>query len=81
MLPHFSKSADGCCYVCITGEDSKQGLQGLRIWICEQQVTIRNFSVDAQELPSNKYEFAAAYGVAMSKLTAQFDAIEEEVQP
>lgn len=52
----------------------------MRIWICEQQTTIRNFSVDAQEVESNKYEFAAAYGVAMSKMHAQFDAI-EEVQP
>lgn len=78
-LPHFSKSADGCCFVCITGKDSKYGLLGIRIWICENQTTIRNFSVYAQELESNKYEFAAAYGVAMAKLNLNFDAIEKEV--
>ena len=80
-LPHFSKSADGCCFVCITGKDSKNGIQGIRVWICEHEVTIRNFSVDAQELESNKYEFAAAYGVAMAKLNLNFEAIEKEVQP
>lgn len=80
-LPHFSKSADGCCFVCITGNDKTRGLQGIRIWICEQEVTVRNFSVDAQELESNQYEFAAAYGVAMAKLNLNFDAIEKEVQP
>lgn len=79
-LPHFSKSADGCCWVCITGKDSKNGIQGIRVWICENQVTIRNFSVDAQELKCNKYEFAAAYGVAMAKLNLNFDTIEKEVQ-
>ena len=80
-LPHFSKSEDGCCFVCITGKDSKEGIQGIRIWICDNQVTIRNFSVDAQEVESNQYEFAAAYGVAMAKLNLNFDAIEKEVQP
>ena len=81
ILPHFSKSADGCCWVCITGHDSKNGLQGMRVWICDNEVTVRNFSVDAQEVESNKHEFAAAYGVAMAKLNLNFDAIEEEVQP
>lgn len=80
-LPHFSKSADGCCWVCITGKDSKNGIQGIRIWICEHEVTVRNFSVDAQEVESNKHEFAAAYGVAMAKLNLNFDAIDKEVQP
>ena len=80
-LPHFSKSADGCCWVCITGRNLKHGIQGIRIWICEHEVTIRNFSVDAQEVESNKHEFAAAYGVAMAKLNLNFDAIEKEVQP
>lgn len=78
-LPHFSKSADGCCWVCITGRDEKNGLQGMRVWICYNEVTVRNFSVDAQELESNQYEFAAAYGVAMAKLNLNFDAIEKEV--
>ena len=80
-LPHFSKSADGCCWVCITGRDLKNGIQGIRIWICDNQVTIRNFSVDPQEVESNQHEFAAAYGVAMAKLNMNFDAIEKEVQP
>ena len=80
-LPHFSKSADGCCHVCITGRDLKNGIQGIRIWICNNEVTVRNFSVDAQEVESTKHEFAAAYGVAMAKLNLNFDAIEKEVQP
>lgn len=80
-LPHFSKSADGCCYVCITGRNLKHGIQGIRIWISDNEVTIRNFSVDAQEVESNKHEFAAAYGVAMAKLNLNFGAIEKEVQP
>ena len=80
-LPHFSKSADGCCWVCITGRNLKHGIQGIRIWIYEHEVTIRNFSVDAQEVESNKHEFAAAYGVAMAKLNLNFDAIDKEVQP
>ena len=80
-LPHFSKSADGCCWVCITGHDSKNGIQGMRVWICEYEVTVRNFSVDAQEVESNQHEFAAAYGVAMAKMNLNFDAIEKEVQP
>ena len=80
-LPHFSKSADGCCWVCITGKDSKNGIQGMRVWILDNDVSIRNFCVDAEEVESNKYEFAAAYGVAMSKLNLNFDAIEKEVQP
>lgn len=81
MLPHFSKSADGCCHVCITGRDAKNGIQGMRIWILNGEVSIRNFSVDAQEVESNHIEFAAAYGVAMAKLNLNFDAIEGEVQP
>ena len=81
LLPHFSKSADGCCFVCITGKDPKNGIKGIRVWICEHDVTIRNFSVDAQEVESNKYEFAAAYGVAMAKLNLNFEAIEKELHP
>ena len=77
-LPHFSKSADGCCWVCITGQDSAKGIQGMRVWILDNEVSIRNFSVDAQEVESNKYEFAAAYGIANSKLNMNFDAIEKE---
>lgn len=80
-LPHFSKSADGCCWVCITGRNLKHGIQGIRIWICDHEVTIRNFSVDAQEVESNQYEFAAAYGVAMAKMNLNFELIEKEVQP
>ena len=80
-LPHFSKSSDGCCFVCITGGNSRNSITGMRIWIHENEVTIRNFYVDAQELESNQYEFAAAYGVALAKLNLNFDAIEKEVQP
>ena len=79
-LPHFSKSEDGHCFVCITGKGN-YGIKGMRIWIYDDEATIRNFSVDAQELESNKHEFAAAYGVAMAKLNLNFDAIEKEVQP
>jgi hypothetical protein len=79
-LPHFSKSEDETTYVCIKGE-GKQGLEGMRIYFLDGNVTMRNFGFGTEELPSNEYEFAAMYGRATAILEQQFNGIEREVQP
>jgi hypothetical protein len=79
-LPHFSKSADETTYVCITGE-GEQGLEGMRIYLLDGKVTIRNYGFGPEELPSNEYEFAAICGRAGAILEQQFNGIEREVQP
>lgn len=79
-LPHFSKSEDESTFVCITGQ-GKQGLEGMRIFLIDGKVTIRNYGFSPEEMSSNKYEFAAMYGRATAILEQQFNAIEKEVQP
>lgn len=84
-IPHFSKSEDGTTFVCIHSiTNLPEGLcqiHGIRIFMMDDLINIRNHGVDIEEVESNKYEFAAAYGVAMAKLNLNFDSIEKEVQP
>jgi hypothetical protein len=79
-LPHFSKSADGTTFVCITGV-GKYGREGMRIWLFDGKVDMRTIVIYPEELPSNEYEFAAMYGRATAILEQQFNAIEREVEP
>ena len=83
-IPHFSKSKDGTTFVCIHSitnlQDGLCKIHGIRIFMMDDLINIRNHGVDVEEVESNQYEFAAAYGVAMAKLNLNFDAIEKEVQ-
>jgi hypothetical protein len=42
---------------------------------------MRTIVIYPEELPSNKYEFAAMYGRATAIVEQQFNGIEREVQP